>query len=76
MSLRDLFTVGTKMKKVYSRTITKSIPLSQSGHWFYQQNGPERGQVHDSYLNEKMVVVPVCLNGRCYSSGSVGIVSY
>ena len=28
------------------------------------------------YPNEKMVVIPVCLNGRCCSSGCVGIVSY
>ena len=28
------------------------------------------------YPNEKMVVVRVCLNGRCCSSGCMGIVSY
>ena len=28
------------------------------------------------YPNEKIVVAPVCLNGRCYSLGCVGIVSY
>ena len=28
------------------------------------------------YPNEKMVVFPVCLNGRCCYSGCVGIVSY
>ena len=28
------------------------------------------------YRNEKMVVVPVCLNGRCCYSGCVVIVSY
>ena len=28
------------------------------------------------YPNEKMMVVPVCLNDRCCYSGCVGIVSY
>ena len=28
------------------------------------------------YSNEKMVVVPVCLNGRCCYSGRMSIVSY
>ena len=30
-----------------------------------QQNGLERGQGQDWYLNEKMAVIPVSLNGRC-----------
>ena len=42
-------------------------------HGFCQQNGLERGQVRDLYLNEKMMLVPVCLNGRCCSSGCVGM---
>ena len=45
-------------------------------HGFCQQNGAERGQVQDWYPNEKMVVVPVCLNGRCCSPGCVRIISY
>ena len=72
MSLRDLFG-----KKVYSRKTTKSIPLLQPEHGFCRQNGPERGQIQDWYPNEKMVVVSVCLNGRCNSSEcAVIIVSY
>ena len=51
--------------KVYSRVTTKSIPLLQPEHGFYQENW---------HPNEKMVVVPVCLNGRCCSSGCMGIV--
>ena len=62
-------------KKVHSRTTTKFISLLQPEHGFCQQNGPERGQVQDWYPNEKMVVVPVCLN-RCCSPGCVRIVSY
>ena len=40
----------------------------QPEHGFYQQNGLERDQVQDCCPNEKMVVVPACLNGRCCSS--------
>ena len=63
-------------KKVYSRTTTKSIILLHPEQGFYQQNKPERGRVQHWYPNEKMVVVSVCLNGRCCSSGRVGIISY
>ena len=59
-------------KKVYSRTTIKSIPLLQPEHGFCQQNGLERGQVQDWHTNEKMGVVPVCMNGRCCSSGWMG----
>ena len=63
-------------KKVYSRTTTKSIPLLQPEHGFCPQNGPESDQVHDWYPNEKMLVVPVCLNDRCCFSGCASIVLY
>ena len=45
MNLRDLFGVGTKSNKIYSKTTTIPVPLLQQEHGFYQQNGPERGQV-------------------------------
>ena len=61
---------------MYSRTTTKSIPLLQAEHGFCQQNEPERGQLQDWYLDEKMMVVPVSLNGRCCSLGCAGIVSF
>ena len=64
------------LKKVYSRTKTKVVPLLQPEHGFCQQNGPERGQVQDWYPNEKMVVVPSCLNGGCCSAECVGIGLY
>ena len=38
------------------------MPMLQPEHGFCQQNGPENGQVEDWYSNEKMVVLPVCLN--------------
>ena len=63
MNLRDLFGIGPT---------TKSIPLLQQEHGFCQQNALERGQVQDWYLNEKIVVLLVCLNGRCCSSGCMG----
>ena len=62
-NLRDLFGFGTKLQKIYSRTTTKSFPLLQPEHGHCQQNGPERGQL--LYPNEKILVIPVCLNGRC-----------
>ena len=33
---------------------------------FCQQNGPERGQVEDWHLTEKMMVVPGRDNRMCY----------
>ena len=63
-------------KKVYSRATTKSTPQVQPEHWFCQMNGPERGQVQNWYPNEKMVVVPVCLNGRSCSLLCMVIISY
>ena len=62
-------------KKVYSRAKTNSIPLLQPEHGFCQQNRPEGGQAQDWYPNEKMVMIPICLNDGCCSSGFVGIVS-
>ena len=45
VNLRHLFGVRTKLKQIYSRTITKSVSLLQPEHGFCQQNGPERAQV-------------------------------
>ena len=45
MNLGDLLGVGIKLKKIFSRTTTKWVPLLQPGHGFCQQNEPERGQV-------------------------------
>ena len=56
-------------KKVFSRTANKTIPLLQPEHGFCQQDGAECGQVQDWYPNEKMVVVPVCLNGSNVRQG-------
>ena len=61
-NLRDFLCVETK--------------LEQPEHEFCRQNKTERGQVQDWYLNEKMVVSPVYLDGHCCSSEWVGVVSY
>ena len=37
------------LKKAYSKTTTKSIPLLPPEHGFCQQNESVRGQVHDWY---------------------------
>ena len=47
MNLRDLFGVGTKLKKIYSTTTVKSIPLLQPKRGFGEQKGPEPDQVQD-----------------------------
>ena len=57
-------------KKVYSRTTTKSVPLIQPEHGCCHQNVPERGQLRDWYPDEKMMVLLVCLNGRCCTQGA------
>ena len=57
--------VEKSRKEIYSRITTQFILLLQPEHGFYRQDGQDRGQVHDWYPNAKMVVVPVCLNGRC-----------
>ena len=49
--------------------------MLQPEHGFYQQNKPEHGQLQDWYPDEKMVMDPVCLKGRCGSSGRVGLAS-
>ena len=50
--------------------------LLQPEYGFCQQNGSELGQEQNWFLKEKIVVVPVCLNGRCCFSGCVGNVLY
>ena len=45
VNLRHLLGVRTKLKQIYSRTITKSVSLLQPEHGFCQQNGPECAQV-------------------------------
>ena len=50
----DELKAGTKLKKVYTKTKTKLIPLLQPEHKFCRQNGPERSQVQDWYPNEKI----------------------
>ena len=76
LNLRDLFGVWTKLKESIFKNNSKLIPLLQREHGLFRQDGPERFQVQDWYPNEKVVVVAVCLNGRCCFSECVGLVSY
>ena len=69
-----MFGAGAKLKKKYIQK-QKSNQF-QTEHGFGQNNGSERGQTKDWYPNKKMVVVPVCLNGRCCFLEYVGIVLY
>ena len=55
---------------------TKSVPLLQPEHGFFRKNGPKHGPVQDRYPIENMLVVPVCLNGRCYSSECADVLLY
>ena len=59
--------------KKKSRATTKSVPLLQSMGFV---NRMDQNVAKYWYPNEKMVVVPVCLNDRCCYSGCVGIASY
>ena len=48
----------------------------QLGQEFYQHIGAEVGQVQACYVNEKMMVVPVCLKGRSCFSECTDVGSY
>ena len=68
---RNLFSAGTKLKEsifnnqINSTVTTRTCVLSKE--WITRW--PSTGLVS----NETMVVVPVCFNGRCSSSGCVGV---
>ena len=47
VNLRDLFGVGTQLKKVYSTTTIKSISPLIPKRGFWEQKGPEPDQVQD-----------------------------
>ena len=49
--------------------------MLQPEHGLCQQNGLKCGQLQDWYPYEKIVVAPISFNGRCCSSGCMGIVS-
>ena len=75
VNLRDLSGVGTKLKETIFNNNNQINSTVTARTRVLQQNGPDRGKVQDWYSNQKMVVVPVCLNGRCCSSVCVGVVS-
>ena len=61
VSLRDLFGVKTKLKDSLLKSNNQINTTFVTRTWISSTEWPERGQVQDGYLNEKMVVVPVCL---------------
>ena len=81
LNLRNLFCVWIKLKKniFKNNNQTNSTVTTRTG--FFRKAERECFQVQDWYPNEKMVVVPVCLNVRCFdvkccSSECTGVVSY
>ena len=74
VNLRDFLGVAAKLKESIfkNNNQVKSTVTSRT----CQKNGPEHGQLQDWYPDEEIVVVPICLNGRCFSSRCEGIVSY
>ena len=66
---------GTRLKESIFKSNSKiNSTVTTRTYGFCQKNGSERGQTQDWYMNEKMVVLPACLKGRCCSSGCMGIV--
>ena len=76
LNLRDLFGVSTKLKEIIFKNNHQMNSTVTTEHGFFRQNGLERCEVQVWYPNEKNLVVPVCLTGRCCSSECVGVVSY
>ena len=76
MNLGDLFGVGwNKNEYMYIYTFKSNNQIS-STVTTRAGNGMDQNTARYWYPNEKMVVVPVCLNGRrCYSA-CMGTVSY
>ena len=70
---RDLFGVGAKLKKSIFKNNNQINSTVRTRKWILSAEWMRTFQVQDWYPSKKMVVFPVCLNGRCCSSGCVGI---
>ena len=58
LNLRDL-------KESTFKNSNQIISIVTTKTWFFgRQNGPELGQIQAWYVNEKMIVLPLCLNGH------------
>ena len=66
---RDSLGVGTKLKESIFKNNNQINSTFTTRAWVLSTEW-----IRTWYSNEKMVVVPVCLDGRCFSSGCVGIV--
>ena len=65
-----------RFNKVERKYIQQKQPLLQPEHGICRQNGPELGQGQSWYVNEKLMVILVCLNDQCCSSECADVVSY
>ena len=70
---RDLFGVGTKLKESIFKSNNQINSTVTTRKRILSAEWMKTFQVQDWYPSKKMVVVPVCLNGRCCSSGCMGI---
>ena len=75
MNLRVFVVVRTSLKANIFKNKSQINSTITTTTWVLSAEGPERGQLEDCYLDEKIVVVPVCFNGRCCSAACMGIVS-
>ena len=69
------FAFEESWNKLFSTTTAKLIQLLRPEP-YDQKNGLKGSQIQQWYLNEKMVVVPVCLNRWCCFSECAHAVSY
>ena len=72
MNLKDFLGVGTKLKKTYSKTTANQIHCYNQNIGFV--NRMDQNVAKYWHPNKKLVVVPVCLNGRCCYTGCVSSV--
>ena len=63
MNLRDFFGVGIEWEKNIFKNNNEIMGFV---------NGMDKNMAKYWYPNEKMVVVPICLNGSCCHSGYMG----
>ena len=63
-------------RKYIQEQKSNKFPCYNQSMGFVNRMDQNMGMYTGFVLNEKMVVVLVCLNVRCCSSGCVGIVSY
>ena len=71
--LKSLLGVGTKLKESIFKSNNQINCIATTRTW---DLSTELTRTWPWYSNEKMVVDPICLNGRCCSSGCMSIALY